>query len=198
MSCALVIPVTAVGVRRLVLVPSPICPLELSPQQSTWPVVRRAQLCSAPPVTSTAGPGSVTATGTSAFVRVPSPACPASLRPQQTTLPPARTAHPWRYPSPRNVASVSPVTGPGVPPVPGVAPLPSAPSMFEPQQSTAPDARRPQPVDPPASICCQSVNPPPSTTGTLESVAGAPLPSWFEPSSPQQTADPSARMPHVK
>ena len=89
---AFVTPVTAVGERREVFVPSPNWPAEFAPQHTTTPAIRTAQEWLSPMPTATAPVRFVTLTGVSLGAVVPSPSSPFTLRPQQTTRPPETVA----------------------------------------------------------------------------------------------------------
>jgi hypothetical protein len=72
-------PNTLTGEVRVVVVPSPSCPLVLLPQQSIAPVGRRAQVCVLPATTSTASLIPTATTGTRVLVDEALPSCPLVL-----------------------------------------------------------------------------------------------------------------------
>ena len=78
---------TSTGLAEVVVVPLPSWPESLAPQQNTRPSFKRAQLCCAPAVISTAPASPETAAGRARSTVLPSPSCPASLAPQQATVP---------------------------------------------------------------------------------------------------------------
>src|SRR5215208_860223 len=88
-------PATRVGVRRSVVVPSPSCPLVLSPQQYGTPAAVRPQLYSATVGTETLRKESPPSTATGAAFtseRAPFPSWPWALYPQQYAAPVVATA----------------------------------------------------------------------------------------------------------
>ena len=80
---AVLIPITAAGACRSVVVPSPTWPLVFVPQHLTVPLPRSTQVCDAPPAATATGPvpmlklGRVT--GTDEPVVVPLPSWPYPL-----------------------------------------------------------------------------------------------------------------------
>jgi hypothetical protein len=70
--------VIATGTLLLLLVPLPISPLELAPQQYAAPALVSAQVCSPPALidANVTPVGMLTATGVLRLVVVPSPSCP--------------------------------------------------------------------------------------------------------------------------
>jgi len=93
MATVSVIPLTAVGVGRFVLLPSPICPLEFAPQQRMVPSTRNAHVCSPPAAMAAVSVIPLTAVGVGRFVLLPSPICPLEFAPQQRMVPSTRNAH---------------------------------------------------------------------------------------------------------
>src|SRR5690242_4959422 len=91
-------PLTATGVGRLSVVPSPDWPCWLAPQHLTSPPAPTAQVWASPAVIAVTPLDSpLTATDVRRSVLVPSPSWPALFAPQHLTSPPAVTAHVWKY-----------------------------------------------------------------------------------------------------
>src|SRR6266566_10011771 len=90
-------PVTATGLVRFVVVPSPSWPLSLSPQQYAAPAVVTPQVWKLPALTAAKVSPPTTATGLVCFVfaQVPSPSAPPPLYPQQYAAPAVVMAHVW-------------------------------------------------------------------------------------------------------
>ena len=130
-------PFTAVGVDRLVVVPSPSWDHALRPQQRARPSDVSAQVKSLPAATAVATPSSpVTVLGTNPPLSVPSPSCPALLAPQHLMAPLVISAHVWRSPASTAATPVPrPTTVDGVAWFTNVA-FPSWPAAFRPQQRT--------------------------------------------------------------
>ena len=83
-------PLTAVGVYRFAVVPSPSWPYMFSPQHFAASPVVRAQVCRAPAVMAdTPEVSPLTHAGARRIVVVPSPTWPRALSPQHSTPPPA-------------------------------------------------------------------------------------------------------------
>jgi hypothetical protein len=81
----------------LVFVPSPSCPVVLSPQHHRLPSLLMAQVCADPaPTTIQSVPG--TGVGTLRCAVVPSPSWPLSLSPQHASDPSAWVAQVWEAP----------------------------------------------------------------------------------------------------
>jgi hypothetical protein len=76
-------PETLVGDVLFVVVPSPSCPVPLSPQQYAAPLTRRPHIEVSPASIEEKVRPPETATGESLCVLVPSPTSPDALRPQQ-------------------------------------------------------------------------------------------------------------------
>src|SRR5450830_575015 len=103
----------ATGVRRVVVVPSPSCPLVLEPQHFTPPPLVSAQVWLVPAATAvTPLDRPLTATGARRCVVVPSPSCPKLLLPQHHTPPPLVSAQVWEPPA---ATAVTPLNRPITP-----------------------------------------------------------------------------------
>ena len=88
------------GVHRSVLVPSPSCPLQFSPQHFAAPPVVTAHACKTSALmVATPDDKPDTVTGVNRSVVVPSPSCPEALPPQHFAAPPVVTAHVWKLPA---------------------------------------------------------------------------------------------------
>src|SRR5262245_27615918 len=84
--------VTGVGTQRLVVEPSPSCPLLLSPQHCTAPERWTAQVCWTPAAIAITSERRSEVGGESRSVVVPSPSCPFPLAPQQRMPPLEKSA----------------------------------------------------------------------------------------------------------
>jgi len=116
--------VTATGVYRSVVVPSPTCPYEFHPQQSAVPSVVTPQVWASPPavmLVNTLPP--LTATGIALSAVVPSPRIPEKFFPQQYATFDAVRAHACQYPAVMLANVLMPETGWG-----------TAAPLIEPQQ----------------------------------------------------------------
>ena len=126
------------------VVPSPIWPLPLLPQQATAPAASSAHVCPFPTAMLVAVKVPWTSTGIALSVVVPSPSPPPQFMPQHITLPSARMAHEWSNPTPIVVAVVMPETMTGVVRLLLVVPSPRRPSPAQPQHITLPLRSRAQ------------------------------------------------------
>src|SRR5215472_6638739 len=185
------------GVSRSVVVTSPSCPNSLSPQASTRPVLVRARECSPPEATDvTVVPlGRCTCTGTVEPVRwPPSPSWPRLSMPQANSLPDAPSATPKASPALMAFTTVPPGrrTTVGVTSNGACEPVPSWPTLLEPQVQTRPEVSRAMLNEQPDRI---------EVTGTgmgtaTGCVTGAGLcastPSWPWSSAPQASTWPLA------
>jgi hypothetical protein len=126
------------------VVPSPSWPRLLSPQHSTAPLARTAQVWLAPAVTDTASSMPNTATGRVRWLVLASPSWPRALSPQHTTAPERRTAQVCVEPTATCVASSRPATSVGIGISGDSMPGPSWPLRLVPQHITRPLARTAQ------------------------------------------------------
>jgi len=110
----------------------------LSPQQSMWPLDKRAQVGSPSAVIWVAVLMPCTSTGVSVLLVVPFPSSPLWLSPQQSMWPLASSAHVCTPPELTWVAVVMLSTSTGVSDELPVVPSPSWPLLFSPQQSMWP------------------------------------------------------------
>src|SRR5262249_54568136 len=105
---------TWTGVKRLVLVPSPSCPLPLAPQLQTVPSVFSARLWLPPAAISVIDvkkpvpPCPLTCTGDVRWVVVLSPSLPLPLFPHAHTVPSDLSARACKSPAPIAMMPVSP------------------------------------------------------------------------------------------
>src|SRR5450432_1014309 len=136
------------GKLKVSVTPSPSCPLVSAPQQVTVPSLPEAQLCAAPAVTAPLAPA--TSTGRARSVVVPSPSCPLSLAPQQSTRRSASSTQVCAPPAATSSAGDTFASSRGAAIFPPVAPIPSCPRSFAPQQKTSPAGSTAQVCCPPA------------------------------------------------
>jgi hypothetical protein len=86
-------PTTSIGVELLVVVPLPSSPSKFEPQHFVAPVLRRAQVCSSPALSSATPLCSpLTLTGIELLVVVPLPSSPSKFEPQHFAAPALVTA----------------------------------------------------------------------------------------------------------
>src|SRR5450631_1759606 len=120
-------------------------------------------------------------TGAGRAVVLPSPSWPTLLYPQHSTLPPETRAQAWAPPTVIAVAVVIPETITGVVmhrhPVVIVVPLPSWPSLSDPQHITVPPESRPQTWPIPAATIVVPEMPETATGLELFTVVLEPFPS---------------------
>src|SRR5262245_39069454 len=119
-------------------------PKTVLPQQRTVPLASNAQVWNDPDAIATAVVMPVTATGmrlSTPAAPMPLPSCPLSLVPQQRTVPSNSSAHEKLAPAVtatavgRSVTSTGTITRASV-----LVPLPSCPTLLEPQQRTVPSS----------------------------------------------------------
>src|SRR5581483_9923868 len=84
---------TGTGERRLVVVPSPICPKPFHPQQYAAPEAVSAQVCRPPAATFVKMSVAEIGAALERAVRVESPSCPQLLLPQHCATPAAVIPH---------------------------------------------------------------------------------------------------------
>ena len=111
-------PLTATGVERSVVVPLPSSDKALTPQHSTVPPERRAQVSKTPALTAVAFVMPLTETGVGLPISVPLPSSPPLFQPQHLTVPPERTAQVCVSPAPMGMAVFEVVVDEGPEPQP--------------------------------------------------------------------------------
>src|SRR5215469_7950029 len=184
------------GVSRSIVVPSPSCPKSLSPQASTRPALVRARECSLPEATNvTVVPlGRCTRTGTVEPVRwPPSPSWPRLSMPQANSLPDAFSATPKASPAliAFTIVPVGRLTLVGVASNDACEPVPSWPTLLEPQVQTWPEVSRAMLNEQPdrTDVTVAGMG---TVTGCVIGALCAGTPSWPWSSAPQASTRPVA------